>query len=179
MAASRGGSGRRAILVSACLLGHPVTYTGDDNFVDDPRLRRWLAEGRVIAVCPEVAGGLSTPRPPAEIRGDRVVTVDGRDVTEAFQKGAEAALALARHFDVALALLKQSSPSCGSRRIYDGTFSGRKIPGEGVTARRLREAGIPVFGEDELDRAEAALRAAEGPSANGPSDAEPEAPRRG
>jgi len=153
---------KRKILVSACLLGHNVRYDQGDNTCTDPRFQKWREEGRFVAVCPEVAGGLPTPRPPAEIRGDRVVNVQGADVTEFFCKGAEAALALAKAHNVAMAILKERSPSCGSAWIYDGTFSGRKIPGEGVAAALLRRHGIPVFSEEQLDEAEAWLAQMEG-----------------
>jgi uncharacterized protein YbbK (DUF523 family) len=162
----------RSVLVSACLLGVPVRYHGKSACVDHPVLARWLAEGRLVAVCPEVSGGLPTPRPAAEIVGARqggqvlqgqgaVFDAQGVNVTRAFIDGAEAAVALAREHDVALVVLKESSPSCGSHVIYDGSFSGARIPGQGVTAARLREAGFAVFSEGELDLAEAALRLAE------------------
>lgn len=150
------------ILVSACLLGYNVRYDEGDNTCRDPRFQRWQREGRFVVVCPEVAGGLPTPRPPAEIQGDRVINVHGVDVTEPFRKGAEAALQLARQHNVALAILKERSPSCGSSWIYDGTFTGTKIPGEGVTAALLRRHGIPVFSEEQLDEAEALLAQLEG-----------------
>lgn len=153
---------RHKILVSACLLGYDVRYDRGDNTCRDPRFQRWEREGRFVVVCPEVAGGLPTPRPPAEIRGDRVVNVRGVDVTEPFRRGAEMALALAKQHGVAFALLKERSPSCGSSWIYDGTFTGTKIPGEGVTAALLRQNGIPVFSEEQLDEAEAYLARLEG-----------------
>jgi uncharacterized protein YbbK (DUF523 family) len=147
----------RKILVSACLLGHKVRYDGGGVLWPDPRLQKWLEEERLVPVCPEVEGGLPTPRPPAQIRDGRVVTGDGTDVTVPFDRGAQAALDLARKHGAVLAILKQSSPSCGSLQIYDGTFSGRKIPGEGRTTALLRRHGIQVFGEDQLDEVEQAL----------------------
>lgn len=153
---------KRKILVSACLLGYDVRYDRGDNTCHDPRFQKWQQEGRFVVVCPEVAGGLPTPRSPAEMQGDRVVNVEGVDVTEPFRKGAEAALALAKQHDVALAILKERSPSCGSSWIYDGTFTGTKIPGEGMTTALLRRHGIKVFGEDQLDEAEAELARLEG-----------------
>ena len=155
------------ILVSRCLLGHPVRYDGGAHG-PFALLERWQAEGRVVALCPEVAGGLPTPRPPAEIAGGQgggvldgrlpVLTVDGEDVSAAFVAGAEQALALVRQHGIRLALLKARSPSCGNRENYDGSFSGVKVAGEGVTAAALRRAGVQVFSEEELPAAEAALR---------------------
>lgn len=147
------------ILVSSCLLGEKVRYNGEGKPCGDPRLARWQKEGRLIPVCPEVEGGLPVPRPPAQRRDGLVVTEAGEDVTEAFRQGAEAALALARKHGAAIAILKQNSPSCGSRFIHDGSFQGVLVPGEGVAAELLRQHGITVFGEDQLDEAEQALAA--------------------
>ena len=159
------------ILVSRCLLGHAVRYDGGAHGPVE-RLRRWQAEGRVVALCPEVAGGLPTPRPPAEIPGGQgtavidgllaVRSMEGADVSAAFLAGAQAALELVRAHGIRLAVLKARSPSCGNRENYDGSFSGRRVPGEGVTAAALRRAGVQVFSEEELDAAERALRALEG-----------------
>jgi uncharacterized protein YbbK (DUF523 family) len=99
---------------------------------------------RLIPVCPEVAGGLPTPRVPSERRGDRVITRDGRDVTEAFRKGAEIAARLAEKYRIRRALLKSNSPSCGSKTVYDGSFSGILIRGDGITAAVLKERGIEI-----------------------------------
>jgi uncharacterized protein YbbK (DUF523 family) len=155
------------ILVSRCLLGQPVRYDGGAHGPFD-LLQRWQAEGRVVALCPEVAGGLPTPRAPAEIAGGQgarvldgqlpVLTVAGEDVSAAFVEGAEQALALVAKHGIRLALLKARSPSCGNRENYDGSFSGTKVAGEGVTAAALRRAGVQVFSEEELPAAEAALR---------------------
>lgn len=157
----------KKVLVSACLLGQRVRYDGgDDARVEDEVLARWSAEGRVVPFCPEVAGGLSIPRPPAEIRGGdgrdvlagrARVTTRERDVTEAFLAGAEAALRVARAQGVVAAVLKDRSPSCASRALYDGSFSGRRRPGMGVTAARLEAAGIRVFSEAEIAEARAFL----------------------
>ncbi len=154
------------ILVSRCLLGHRVRYDGGAHGPFD-QLRQWLEEGRVVALCPEVAGGLPTPRPPAEIRGGQgaevldgrlpVLTVDGQDVTGAFVDGAEQALQLVREHGIRVALLKARSPSCGNLENYDGSFSGVRVPGEGVTAALLRRAGVRVFNEMQLDEAVAEL----------------------
>ena len=136
------------ILVSACLLGENCKYSGGNNRRE--AVCRFLEGRDYIAFCPERAGGLPTPRLPSERRGAGVVARDGTDVTEAFRLGAERALALCREKGVTLAIFKEGSPSCGSRVIYDGSFSGRKIPGRGVTAELLEENGISVLGEDEL-----------------------------
>lgn len=155
------------VLVSACLLGQPVRYDGRASGHPD-LLQRWQAEGRVVPLCPEVAGGLPTPRPPAEIPGGqgaqvlagqaRVIAVSGEDVSEAFLAGAQLALALVRRHGIRVAVLKSGSPSCGNRLTYDGSFSGVKVPGEGVTTALLRREGVLVFNEMELDQAEQAVQ---------------------
>lgn len=141
------------IAVSSCLLGAPVRYDGNDRKSDHPILQRWVEEGRVVSVCPEMLGGLGTPRPPAEIVNGRVFTNAGRDVTREFESGARAALEEASRFDVRVAILKSNSPSCGSSFVYDGTFTRTQVPGEGVTTALLRKNGIAVFSEEELDEA--------------------------
>jgi uncharacterized protein YbbK (DUF523 family) len=155
------------ILVSRCLLGHAVRYDGGAHGPFTV-LERWQQEGRIVPLCPEVAGGLPTPRAPAEIAGGQgaqvldgrlpVLTLDGEDVTAAFIEGAEQALALVAKYGIRMALLKARSPSCGNRENYDGSFSGTRVVGEGVTAAALRRAGVRVFSEEELPAAEAALR---------------------
>lgn len=154
------------VLVSRCLLGHRVRYDGGAHGPFD-QLALWQAEGRVVALCPEVAGGLPTPRPPAEIPGGQgalvldgqraVLTIDGEDVSAAFLAGAQQALELVQAQGIRLAVLKARSPSCGNRENYDGSFSGVKVAGEGVTAALLRRAGVQVFNEEELPAAAAAL----------------------
>ena len=136
-----------AVLVSACLLGVSCKYDGGDNQSDE--ILRLGQKVRLIPVCPEQLGGLSTPRPPAEIRDGRVYTKNDDDVTEQFQKGAEEALHLAQLFGCRCAVLKARSPSCGTKMIYDGTFSGRKVSGSGITAALLKENGISVYSEEE------------------------------
>ena len=154
-------AGRVRVLVSACLLGAEVRHHGGAATVEHPVLRRWRDEGRIVGVCPEIAGGLPAPRPPSEVRGLRVVTRDGRDVTAAFEAGARTAVAVARELGIRVAVLKSRSPSCGSGQIYDGTFSGRLIEGDGITAAALRREGVQVFDEGHLDAADAALSALE------------------
>lgn len=148
----------KKVLVSACLLGQPVRYDGKDKRVDSGVLARWVAEGRVVPVCPEVAGGLPVPRPPAELQPDgRILDVNGRDVTAEFDAGAAHAVALAREHGITVAVLKEGSPSCGASLVGDGTFSGTKVPGAGATAKALRAIGVRVFSELEIDRADTAL----------------------
>jgi uncharacterized protein YbbK (DUF523 family) len=154
------------VLVSACLLGERVRYHGGDAHVDHPLLRRWQQEGRLVVLCPEVTGGLTTPRPAAEIRttpeGRRVLTAAGCDVTDAFERGAEAAAAACAAHRIRMAILKDGSPSCGSGTIYDGTFSRRRTAGEGLTAARLKRDGIAIFSEDQLEDAARHLDRLEG-----------------
>ena len=139
------------LLVSACLLGEPVRYDGQAQRLVDPSLRAWQQAGMLVSFCPEVAGGLPTPRPAAECQADgRILTCGGEDVTAAFRRGAEAALALCRREGIQCALLKERSPSCGSSLIYDGSFSGRRIPGAGVTAALLMSNGLLVTSEERL-----------------------------
>lgn len=148
------------ILVSACLLGQAVRYDGRDNLLAGSVLARWQAEGRLVALCPEVAGGLPVPRPPAEIlawQPLQIRDIDGRDVTAAFQAGAEAAVQRVRALGIRLALLKENSPSCGPTQVYDGRFSGTRVAGEGLTAARLRALGVAVFSERQLAELEARL----------------------
>lgn len=138
------------VLVSACLLGENCKYSGGNNLC--PRLLDWLArEGHeAVPVCPEVLGGLPTPRMPAELVDGVVRTRDGRSVHEAFRRGAEAALRTAREAGVTLAVLQPRSPSCGTWQVYDGTFSGRKVPGRGVFAGLLAENGIRTLEPEDL-----------------------------
>lgn len=144
------------ILISACLLGMPVRYDGRGKPFLHPALEKWRAEGRLVALCPEMSAGLPVPRPPAEIEpgmtgGDvlerraRVLEVTGGDVTEAFLEAAQNALSLARREGCAQALLIDGSPSCGSASIYDGRFAGVRHAGMGVTAALLEREGIAVF----------------------------------
>lgn len=150
------------ILVSACLLGYKVRYDNGDVPCLDARFLKWYEEGRFVHICPEVVGGLPTPRPDAQRQGDRVVTGGGADVTEQFLKGAQATLKLATEHQVALAIMKQDSPSCGSQYIYDGSFTDAKALGEGTTTELLRQNGFKVFGEDQLDEVEKELARIEG-----------------
>jgi len=156
------------ILVSRCLLGHRVRYDGGASGPFD-QLQQWLDEGRVVPLCPEVAGGLPTPRAAAEIPGGQggqvldgqaaVITTEGEDVSAQFLSGANQALELVCAHGIQIAVLKANSPSCGNLLTYDGTFSGVKVSGEGVTAALLKRHGVRVFNELELADAAAALKA--------------------
>lgn len=135
------------LLVSACLLGVCCKYSGGANTLPESALARLRERYRLIPVCPETAGGLPVPREPSERRGRFVVTRGGSDVTEAFCRGAQTALLLGEIFGCRAALLKENSPSCGSGRIYDGSFTGTLACGDGVAAEALKAAGISVYGE--------------------------------
>ena len=141
---------QKKVLVSACLLGVNCKYSGDSNYnqkvMDSLKEQGW----EPVPACPEVMGGLPTPRVPAEIRGEQVVTADGRDVTKEFVRGAELALQTAKENGCCLAILKERSPSCGCGRIYDGSFSKTVVSGDGITARLLKKSGIQIFGETSL-----------------------------
>ncbi|HBZ17277.1 DUF523 domain-containing protein [Pantoea sp. NPDC088449] len=148
------------ILVSACLMGYAVRYNASDKALISETLVRWRAEQRLIIHCPELAAGLNTPRLPAEIRGGsaahvlsgaaRIVESDGHDVTQHYILAAWLALRTAQEANCRFALLTDGSPTCGSRRIYDGSFSGQQLAGQGVAAALLRQYGIEVFAESQL-----------------------------
>ncbi len=137
----------RVILASACLLGFSCRYKGDHCRCD--RLLSLSEDHILIPVCPEQMGGLPTPRIPSERVRDRVLTREGKDVTENYQKGAETVLAIARLNHAEFAVLKANSPACGKGIIYDGTFTGAKKEGNGVAAELLLSHGIPVYTEEE------------------------------
>lgn len=150
------------LMISACLAGETVRYNGEPLESVDPRVQNWLRDGHAILFCPEEEGGLPIPRDPAEIMGTgggeavlegtaTVGTENGEVVTDAFVKGAQKALALCLEKGLRFALLKEGSPSCGSHQIYDGHFSGTRIPGQGVTGALLTQHGIQVFSEEEID----------------------------
>ena len=136
------------VAISACLLGAPVRYDGGSKPVSE--VRDLAGKVDVLRVCPETASGLPVPRPPAEQRGGRVLLSDGRDVTEEFSLGAERSLDATRRSPVSLAVLKAKSPSCGVGLVYDGTYSGRLVPGDGVFAARLKKEGVCVVTEDTV-----------------------------
>lgn len=139
---------KEKILVSACLLGINCKYDGNNNKND--KVLEYLKDKEVIPICPEIYGGLQTPRTPSEIVGDKVMTKEKTDVTKEYLKGAEETLKIAKLFNVKKALLKAKSPSCGNNEIYDGSFTGIKIKGMGITARLLKENGIEILNENEI-----------------------------
>ncbi len=148
----------RRVLVSSCLLGERVRFDGGAKPVQSLTLERWLREGLVVRACPELLGGLPVPRPPVELQPDgRVLDMHGVDRTAELERGAQAALALARESGVVCAVLKESSPSCGTHEVHGGRFDGVKVSGEGLAAKALREAGMRVFSEAELEEADAFL----------------------
>ncbi|WP_343552063.1 DUF523 domain-containing protein [Pantoea sp.] len=148
------------ILVSACLMGYAVRYNGSDKALISNTLARWREEQRLLIHCPEMAAGLHTPRLPAEIDGGnaeqvlagtaRILESDGKDVTQHYVLAAWLALRAAQESDCRFALLTDGSPTCGSQHIYDGSFSGQQLPGQGVAAALLRQHGIEVFAESQL-----------------------------
>ena len=155
------------VLVSACLMGERVRYDGAKVPCNSAILKSWKHDGLIVTFCPEVAGNLPVPRPPAEIikgtgadvieKNTGVSNINGQDVTESFIKGAEKALAVARKMQITIALLKDGSPSCGKTSIYDGSFSKVRRPGNGVTTALLEKNGISVFSENEIQKAAAYL----------------------
>ena len=133
---------KEKLLISACLLGFCCKYDGGTNTLPADTIAALREQYDLIPVCPETAGGLPIPRAPSERRGGRVLSREGNDVTDEYEKGALLALALAERFGCRRALLKERSPSCGAGEIYDGSFSHTRIPGDGVAAEALRKAGI-------------------------------------
>jgi uncharacterized protein YbbK (DUF523 family) len=148
------------VLVSACLIGERVRYDGVKVPCDSETLKCWKHDGIIVPFCPEIAGNLPVPRPPAEIikgtgtdvleKNTGVFNINGQDVTESFIRGAEKTLSVARKMQIKIALLKDGSPSCGKTIIRDGSFSGSKRPGKGVTTALLEKNGIRVFSENEI-----------------------------
>lgn len=138
---------KKTALISACLLGIPTRYDGLAKA--DQRVLDLKEHYVLVPFCPEQLGGLSTPRKPAEIRDEKVINIAGEDVTFHFIRGAEISLDIAGKIKPDIVILKENSPSCGVHSIYDGSFSGKKIPGEGYTAKFLKQ-NHQVFSEDEL-----------------------------
>lgn len=136
------------IIVSACLLGERCRYDGQSKPCHN--LDKLKDKYNFIAVCPEVIGGLKTPRNPSEICGDKVMDKEGNDNTIAYLKGAEKTLEIAKENNCKMAILKAKSPSCGKGKIYDGTFSKKLVDGNGVTAKLLTQNGVVVLTEDEI-----------------------------
>ncbi len=141
------------LIVSKCLAGEPCRYDGKDNLA--PEIGALVERGEAVAVCPEVLGGLPTPRTPSELQPDgRILDKQGEDVTEAFARGAERAMAICRKRGCTGAILKARSPSCGKGVIYDGSFTGKRVAGNGVFAQMLLDAGIPVMTEEGYKKKE-------------------------
>ena len=136
------------ILVSACLLGINCRYDDTNNY--NEKVIKYIKDKEVIPICPEIMGGLSTPRIPAEIVFDKVINKDNVDVTDNFNKGANEVLKLCKLLGCKKALLKAKSPSCGVGLIYDGTFSKKLISGDGFTTRVLKENNIEVLTEEDI-----------------------------
>lgn len=137
------------ILISACLCGLRCRYDGKSICYE--KLDQLNQAHTLIPICPEILGGLPTPRPPAEIQHHRVMTCLGTDVTPQYKKGADEALKIAKMLHCSCAILKERSPSCGCGKIYDGTFSKTLKSGDGITASILKQAGIKIFGESQID----------------------------
>lgn len=152
------------VLISGCLVGLKVRYHGGDALCNSQIIDRWTKEGRIVPICPEVSAGLPIPRPSSEIihgtakdvlKGKAsVFTHTGIDRTDAFINGAFKALSLAKKFNIKIAVLKKDSPSCGNTTVYDGSFSGKIVPGSGITAQLLNDNGVRVFNELELNEAD-------------------------
>ena len=140
----------KKILISACLLGDKVNYKGQGKYC--PKVEELKQKYLLVPFCPEVEGGLSIPRLPSEIRGNRVIHNNEKDVTKEFRLGAEKALRLCKALNIKIAVLKENSPSCGSHHIHDGLFRDALINGEGFTTALLRRNGIEVYSEEEIDK---------------------------
>ena len=136
------------ILVSACLLGYNCKYNGKNN--KNNKVLEYIKDKYVIPICPEVFGGLSTPRIPSEINGDKVINKQGIDVTKYFIEGANKTLDIAKILNIKKAILKQKSPSCGYGKIYNGEFNGTIINDDGITSKLLKENNIEIITEEDL-----------------------------
>jgi uncharacterized protein YbbK (DUF523 family) len=135
------------ILVSACLIGEACRYDGKDNKINEVlKLTKYFD---LIPICPEINGGMKTPRRPSEIVGERVINNKGQDVSDYYANGAYLAETIARMYNVKMAILKEGSPSCGVHTIHNGKFDGGKIEGKGMTVRRLEALGVKCINEDE------------------------------
>ena len=139
---------REKLLISACLLGRNCKYNGGNNYT--PLVEALKARYELVPVCPECFGGLPIPHEPSERVGDKVLSKSGEDVTEPFRRGAEKTLAAAIQQGVTRAVLKERSPSCGCGSIYDGTFTGTVVPGNGVAAELLLSRGVVIYGESRI-----------------------------
>lgn len=139
---------KELILVSACLVGEKCRYDGKCLKNEDVlNLTKYFD---LIPICPECSGGLKTPRVPAEIKDDKVITQDGKDVTSSYQDGAYWAQSIASIYKIKLAILKENSPSCGTHFIHDGTFSGKLVEGKGITVKKLESLNVKCISEDQV-----------------------------
>ncbi len=137
------------IIVSACLLGENCKYSGGNNL--DPKVIAYLQDKDVIPVCPETLAGLGIPRVPIEIQGTRVISRDGRDVTEAIDRAVATILSQLQGEEISCAILKARSPTCGVRQVYDGSFTGTLVDGMGKLAQALKQAGYHVLSNEMLE----------------------------
>ena len=137
------------ILISACLVGDKTRYDGRSNY--HPLIKELLEKYELVPFCSEVEGGLSIPRLPSEIVNGKVINSKGIDVTNKYVDGAKKALMICQYLNIKIAILKDGSPACGVHEIHDGTFSGKKIKGMGITASLLSKNGIKVISEDEIE----------------------------
>ncbi|KUL99504.1 purine nucleoside phosphorylase [Fusobacterium nucleatum subsp. nucleatum] len=146
------------VLISACLLGDNVKYSGGNNLTLELVILLEKYNVDIVKVCPECFAGLPIPRVPSEIKETKVFSKDGRDITEKFLSGAEKTFKIAKENQIDFAILKERSPSCGSSYIYDGSFSGKVIQGQGLTVRKLNEENIVIFSEENLEEIEKYLQ---------------------
>ena len=137
------------ILISSCLIGNNTKYNGKNNYIKE--IEQLKLKYELIPICPEVLGGLSIPRDPSEINNDKVISINGKDVTKEFNIGANKALNIALLNNIKYALLKDGSPSCGNTYIYDGTFKNNKIDGIGITTKLLQSRNIKIYNENNIN----------------------------
>ncbi len=138
------------LIISACLLGVNCKYNASNNKLDDITIQKLQQKYNLIPICPEIMGGMPTPRNPVEIKNGKIIDQKNNDYTQNFQKGAQESLKIAQLFHAQKALLKESSPSCGSHTIYDGSFTHKKIPGMGITAEKLSHNKIQTYSEENV-----------------------------
>ena len=142
------------VLISSCLLGENVKYDGGNNSILEEKFIQKLQKSNlIVSVCPEVEGGLSTPRVPVEIQNTRAINKEGDDKTDEFNQGAVKTLKRAKQNGIKMAIMKSRSPSCGKDKIYDGSFSKTLIKDSGITAKLLKAHAIKIFTENELKEA--------------------------
>ena len=145
----------KKVLISSCLLGENVKYNGGNNsIINNPFIQFLKSQNLLVSVCPEVEGGLPIPRIPVEIKNNRAINRIGEDKTKEFNHGAKIALKKSIKNGIEMAILKSRSPSCGATKVYDGSFSNKLIYGDGISAKLLKENGISIFTEEELEEAQ-------------------------